>query len=340
MIFPRLLSGYSQFDPKKDIPPLDGRVVLITGANTGLGYEAAKQLAERGAKVYLGARNEARGRDAVERIKAAIASSPSAGSVQWLEVDVSTPLKAKESAERLLIQTSRLDILVHNAGLMNKAWTPISQGVTISNTMATNHLGPFVLTQELLPLLRKTAEDPDSDVRIVVLSSDLHASISGEPDFSTLEGWNAYPGESFLQGGKRYNLSKLANVLFTRELQSRLNASKVPITCIAVHPGVIGTGGSLGNLDSLPILGPVIQFLIRNLGFSLEEGAYTSVFAAASPVVKANREKFQGAYLRPFDRISEPSKYARNKDLAEGLWRCSEELTEICLREGKSVVGR
>ncbi|KAG9013036.1 hypothetical protein FRB90_006329, partial [Tulasnella sp. 427] len=116
-IFPSLSTGYSRYDPVAEIPDLKGKVVLVTGANSGIGYETVKWLAVKGAKVYLGARDESRGMSAVDKINQDLAGVSSAGSVRWLPLDVETPRRARAGAQAFLAQESRLDILVHNAGV-------------------------------------------------------------------------------------------------------------------------------------------------------------------------------------------------------------------------------
>ncbi|KIO24266.1 hypothetical protein M407DRAFT_213056 [Tulasnella calospora MUT 4182] len=242
-IFPDLSHGYSDYDALKEIPNLKGKVAIVTGANSGIGYETVKWLAAKGAKVYLGARDESRGNSAVERITDGIAGHPSGGSVHWLELDVETPKRARAGAQKFLAQESRLDILVHNAGVNLLGYFTTSEGgLTFNKVMSINHLGTFVLTQELLPVLKRTAMEPDSDVRVIVVSSRMHKDVPTKPEFRTLEGWNAINGDGFIASGKRYMASKLANVLFIKELQSRLDAEKIPITCLAINPGLVNTG--------------------------------------------------------------------------------------------------
>ncbi|KAG8902443.1 hypothetical protein FRC00_007979, partial [Tulasnella sp. 408] len=120
-ILPDFSRGYSQYDPLKEVPDLKDKVAIVTGGNSGIGYETVKWLAAKGAKVERGrdlrARDESRGKSAVERITESIAGYPSVGSVHWLELDVETPRRAKAGAQRFLAQESRLDILINNAGV-------------------------------------------------------------------------------------------------------------------------------------------------------------------------------------------------------------------------------
>ncbi|KAG9006826.1 hypothetical protein FRB90_009713, partial [Tulasnella sp. 427] len=136
-IFPSLSTGYSHYDPVTEIPDLKGKVALVTGANSGIGYETVKWLAAKGAKVYLGARDESRGRSAVDKINQHLAGVSSAGSVRWLPLDVETPRRAKAGAQAFLAQESRLDILVHNAGVNLLGYHTVSEGgLTFNKIMA------------------------------------------------------------------------------------------------------------------------------------------------------------------------------------------------------------
>ncbi|KIO24264.1 hypothetical protein M407DRAFT_26282 [Tulasnella calospora MUT 4182] len=333
-IFPDFSRGYSQYDPLKEIPNLKGKVAIVTGANSGIGYETAKWLAAKGAKVYLGARDEDRGKSAVERITESIAGHPSVGSVHWLELDVETPRRAKAGAQKFLAQESRLDILINNAGVNLLNYSTASEGgLTFNKVMSINHLGAFVLTQELLPVLTRTAIEPGSDVRVIVVSSWMSKDVSTKFDFRTLEGWNALNGDGFSAAGKRYVASKLANVLFVKELQSRLDAEGLPITCLAINPGLVDSGAQKKSFPT-GIISVLIVWITKTLGLTSEQGSFASLFAATAPEIKALPEKWKGAYMEPYNRWTEASVYGNDKQLAKDLWACSEEVTEACLRDG------
>ncbi|KAG8905491.1 hypothetical protein FRC01_008325 [Tulasnella sp. 417] len=332
-IFPSINYGYSTYDPDRDIPDLQNKVILVTGANSGIGFEAAAVLASKGAKVYLGARDESRGKAAAQTIRDSISNLPSAGSVYWLPLDLSTPQATKAGADAFLRLESRLDVLIHNAGMQVEGYSTVSEGgLTFSKIMSTNHLGPFVLTQELMSVLTRTAKEPNSDVRIVVVSSQAHLRVSERPDFRNLEGWNVPKSDSVFDGLTRYGISKLANVLFTRELQSRLDVEKVPITCISLHPGLVSTEGPTKN-HKTGIYAYLVRLALAVFGLTPLQGAYTTLFAATSPKIEAESAKYKGSYLQPFTRLAEANAYSKDKQLAEDLWACSEEVAEICLKD-------
>ncbi|KIO24265.1 hypothetical protein M407DRAFT_213054 [Tulasnella calospora MUT 4182] len=327
-IFPNIHHGRSTYNPDSDIPDLQGKVILVTGANAGIGFKAAEVLTSKGAKVYLGARDESRGKAAVQTIRDSISNLPSAGSVHWLPLDLSTPQATKAGAEAFLRLESRLDQDYVN----QVSGIPRTQ-VTVSD-MCESHLGIFVLTQELMPVLKQTADEPNSDVRIIVVSSAAHLQVPEKPEFRSLEGWNSRKGDGLVESGTRYAITKLANVLFTRELQSRLDAESVPITCISLHPGLVNTEGPR-NAIKTGIFAYFIKLLLAAFALTPLQGAYTTLFAATSPKIKAEPAKYRGSYLNPFDRLGEISAYAKDKQLAQDLWACSEEVAEICLKEAE-----
>ncbi|KAG8938187.1 hypothetical protein FRC04_009313 [Tulasnella sp. 424] len=334
-IFPSINYGYSTYDPHKEIPNVEGKVILVTGANSGIGYQTAEVLASKGARrqVYLGARDETRGKAAVQRIQDSISGLSSGGSVVWLPLDLSTPQLTKAGADAFLRSEKRLDVLIHNASSQEiVGYSTVSEGgLTINKTMSTNYLGPFILTQELMPVLKRTAEEPNSDVRIVFVTSMIHLHVSGKPDFRNLEGWNARKGDGVGESLGRYGISKLAIILFTRELQSRLDADNIPITCITLHPGMVNTDGQKTAIKS-GILSYLVPLITVVFGLAPLQGSYTTLFAATSQKIKAEPTKYKGSFLLPYNRVTETSAFGKDKQLAEDLWACSEEVAEICLR--------
>ncbi|KAF8168876.1 hypothetical protein BJ912DRAFT_1149539 [Pholiota molesta] len=325
-----------QFTPERDLPDLTGKVIFVTGANHGIGYATVKHLAARGAKVYLGARSEEKGRAAVAALERELAdaagtagTAPGAGAVVYHHCDLSTPAQAKDAAEKLMEREKRLDVLINNAGVL-------ADKAIQDQIMMVNHFGAFQLTQSLLPLLIKTASEADSDVRIVYVSSNAHQlGRAKRPDihFRTLADFNPDTSADWFPAFSLYCLSKLANLLTLLALARRLSAHG--ITCLAVHPGAVNTFSS--RLPLRPLLNPII-----NLFFvSPEVGAYPSVFAAASPVVKAEAEaeveaevdggkkkdgevgRWQGAYVVPPGKMGVMGENARDERLQEEIWEAT-----------------
>ncbi|GAA6019433.1 hypothetical protein JCM11491_004826 [Sporobolomyces phaffii] len=336
-------SNKRQWDPETDLPDLAGKVAVVTGGNTGLGEQTALNLHSKQARVYIACRSEQRALEAIKRI-----TSRSRGKEEdliYLPFDLTDLKTIKAAAETLRTKEDRLDIVVANAGVM--AWPfKIVNGVEVQFW---NHLGHFAFIHYLLPLLVKTAREnpPTSSVRIVNLSSLGH-KLMNKPDFTSIETANQTYGSTW----RRYGQSKLSNVLFTTELQERLkdenikassrnlpaclrsgaqqavarltSSSHLPDQVNSLHPGVIGeTQLSRGPAASY---GAVAQWAFKVQGkflMDIPEGAKTSTYLAASRDV--DERDYRGKYFTPIATETEPSKAARDRDLAKQLWKISEE---------------
>jgi len=318
------------FDPDSDIPPLAGKVVVVTGGNGGIGCATIQHLARHGAKVYMAARNETKAQEAIERLHAE-GLAPGNGQVLCLQLDLSNPTLAQKAARVLLAQEDRLDVLINNAAMPRGPYARTKHD--IQDAMMVNHIGPFVFTMTLLPLLAKTAMDPASDVRIVNVTSGGIAFLKrgirfrNRDDFNDEHKWDMIPGPNLA----RYCRSKLANVLFTTELQRRLDEAGVPILALSVDPGLVRTDGVENDAASQPPgISHVMSLLIRALWTPPTRGAFTSVFAAAAPAVREETGRYKATYLLPPGRIgAPPHPDARNPVLARELW----DTTERLLRE-------
>ncbi|KAF8909345.1 NAD-P-binding protein [Gymnopilus junonius] len=289
-----------------DLTDLHGKVAIVTGGNTGVGYGTVQFLVRKGAKVYIAARNEQKALDAIKQLEK---EGMAEGKLEWLKLDLSDPRIAKEAAQDFLEKETRLDILVNNAAVLNKDG--------LLDIMVTNHISHFVFTDTLLPLLKTTSHEEGSDVRIINISSIAHTR-NEVTSFEGKDSLNRDFGNSFNGYLNTYGYSKLANILHIKELQRRLDSEDVNIICVAVHPGAVLTVGAKGFLSSVPYLGKFV-----------EQGAYTSAFAAASPEVHQNKDLYKGAYLTPVAKLTEPSKSATNAKLATELY----DTTESVLKE-------
>ncbi|KAG8982499.1 hypothetical protein FRB93_008017 [Tulasnella sp. JGI-2019a] len=315
-----------RYDPATDIPDLRGKVALVTGGNTGIGYQTVAQFVNHGAKVYMGSRTESRAAAAIAQLQAEGFLAEGKGQVEWLPIDLSTPASTKLAAEEFLKRETRLDILVHNAARTNdpEDFQLVEGKIPVSAIMATNHLGPFVLTTTLLPLIKKTAAEPGSDVRVVTLSSIAHLTSTIKVDWKTADGWD-FGSKGFIHNSAAYGTTKLANVLFTKQLQKLFDAEGVDALSIAIHPGSVGTDG-FKKAMTLFWFGRVIYNTVFFFSppLSPAEGAYTSLFASTSLAISAEKRKYAGAYLVPFGEISQPSKEAQDPIAAQDLWETSE----------------
>ncbi|UUO01577.1 SDR family NAD(P)-dependent oxidoreductase [Mycolicibacterium novocastrense] len=291
-----------------DIPDQSGRTVIVTGANSGLGYDTAAALAGAGATVVLAVRNLDKGNEAVDRIKK---SSPKAAvSVQAL--DLSSLDSVRRAADELRAAHPRIDLLINNAGVM---YVPSRETTEDGFEMqfGTNHLGHFALTGLLLDNLRSV-----DGSRVVTVSSVGHRIMARirfeDPHFET--GYNRV---------QAYGQSKLANLLFTFELQRRLAAAGAPTIAVAAHPGFSDTE----LMRYIPVFVPNIVWKIFTQ--PADKGALPTLRAATDPDVQG------GQYYGP-DGIGEvkghpklvaSSAQSRDEDIQRRLWNMSEELTGL-----------
>ncbi|KAF9486202.1 NAD(P)-binding protein [Pholiota conissans] len=310
-----------KFDPEKDLADLTGKVIIVTGANTGIGYATAKHLARNGAKVYIGSRSEEKGKAAVSKLQE---EGIGLGEVVYLHVDLSTPALADQSAQGFLALESKLDILVNNAALI---WDAHKESATaqdgITEMMMTNHIGTFQFTKSLLPVLTKTAEQPNSDVRIIIVSSNGHrASVAANPKIQfSLDMFKDHYTGATIPTFARYSVSKLANTLFANTLARRLSSSG--IITLSLHPGFVDT--SISTNVSFPRLTKLFMSVVAR---APDEGAWTSCFAAASPIVRKEADKYNGSYLEPPGKITKASDNALDVALQDQLWEVTEKYLE------------
>ncbi|TVY83326.1 putative oxidoreductase [Lachnellula suecica] len=237
------MGGFVDFNPDKDIPSLERKVLFVTGGTAGLGSVTVRALAKHKPEhIYFSGRNKKAGESLIAEIRQTIPSC----ALTFLEMDLSSLASVKAAAQKFA--HGRLDVLICNAGIMAKPPALSKDGYEIQ--FATNHIGHAMLIQQLLPAMLKTAAIPGADVRIVCLSSDGWASHPrGGIKFSELKTVQ----EGFYGAGIRYGQSKLANVVYAAELARRYPS----ITTVSIHPGVINTGlvTSLPYMRKWPLSG-------------------------------------------------------------------------------------
>lgn len=291
-----------------DIPDQTGRVAVITGANTGLGYETALALAARGAHVVLAVRNLDKGKDAATLISK---RSPGA-SVALQELDLTSLDSVRTAAAQLRADHDRIDLLINNAGVM---WTPKStteDGFELQ--FGTNHLGHFAFTGLLLDRLL-----PVPGSRVVTVSSIGHR-IRADIHFDDLQWERSYSRVA------AYGQAKLANLLFTYELQRRL-APHATTIATAAHPG-----GSRTELTrNLPPLLARITPLIEPLFQGADMGALPTLRAATDPAVRGGQYYGPDGWgqQRGYPKLVESSSKSHDVDVQQRLWTVSEELTGV-----------
>jgi NAD(P)-dependent dehydrogenase (short-subunit alcohol dehydrogenase family) len=297
-----------------DIPSQKGRVAVVTGTNSGLGFVTARELARAGATVVMTSRDPARGADAEQRLRAAVPGAD----VRLESLDLASLASIRAFAGRVLATYDGLNVLVNNAGVMAIPRATTADGFEMQ--LGTNHLGHFALTGLLLPALVKR---PAS--RVVTVSSTAHKV--GAIKFDDLLGHKSY------FSWRAYAQSKLANLLFAYELQRRLAASGATTISVAAHPGYASTNlQAVGPQQSgNKVMGLLMNFGNIAFGQSADGGALPQLHAATAPDVVG------GAFYGP-SRLMEtrgaPKRVdstSRSKDpaLAARLWSVSEDLTGV-----------
>ena len=287
-----------------DIPSQDGKIAVVTGANSGIGEPTARELGRAGAHVVIACRNPEKANAALERLE----SDAPGGSFQFLHLDLADLDSVRSFVEEFKAQHDQLDFLVNNAGVMVPPYSKTKQGFEMQ--LGTNHLGHFALTGLLLGHLMTTPES-----RVVTVSSMAHKM--GKINFQDLQREKRY------LKWEAYGQSKVANLLFTYELQRRLSATAAATIALAAHPGWTNTNLQV-NSWSARVFGPLVAM-------KPEGGAAPTLRAATDPSAAG------GTYYGPagFMEIKGPAKvvtsnrYSHNEEVAMKLWKVSQKLTGV-----------
>ena len=290
-----------------DVPDQSGRVAIVTGANTGIGFGAAAVLAAKGAHTVLAVRNLDKGNDAAARIKAA---SPDAV-VTVQQLDLTSLDNIRNAADELRATFPRIDLLINNAGVMYTDKAATKDGFELQ--FGTNHLGHFALTGQLLDHLL-----PVEGSRVVTVSSVGHR-ILARIHFDDLQLERKY------NRVEAYGQSKLANLMFTYELQRRLKVKGAPTIAAAAHPGFSDTE----LMRHLP--GFIPDFFWRPFSQPADMGALPSLRAATDPGVQGGQYYGPGGIgeVQGHPKVVASSKQSHNEDIQRRLWTVSEELTGV-----------
>ena len=288
-----------------DVPDQSGKCFIVTGANTGIGFEASRVLAARGARVLLACRDKAKAEAAMVRIGRWAAGAD----MTFLPLDQADLGSVRQAAERAA-QEPRIDALINNAGVMRPPLMRTKQGFELQ--FGVNHLGCFALTALLLPELAKTAGS-----RVVVTASLAHRR--------GRIAWDDLNAEKSYDRSQRYADSKLANMLFFFELDRRLRAAGSPLTVVGCHPGIAAT--ELGrHMGPLQLLFPLIGMTLN----TPDMGAWPTLQAATARVIP-------GGYYGPIglgemrgpSGPASRSRQAKDRALARRLWDVSVAMTGI-----------
>ncbi|KAF9201410.1 hypothetical protein BGZ49_008334 [Haplosporangium sp. Z 27] len=311
---------------EEDIPDLTGKVAIVTGANSGLGYATTVALASRGAHVFLACRSQPRALEAIQKAKAEIKKrqdeNPLLGdkepNLDFLALDLDDMKKCHHAAQQFLARGLPLHILINNGGIMTSPFALSTDG--IEQQFAVNHMGHFVFTMGLLERIKESQPS-----RIVMLSSIGHEmTVRGGIDFETLNDKNASNPTT------RYGRSKLAILLIGKALARRLANEKVYVNM--PHPGFVYTDLARNNKESLGALAAGAYDLAGKMCASTPEvGALNQLYLATSPEVEV--KDLRGLYFVPVGNECRPSHYALDEELQEKLWDYSVKLMKETVRE-------
>jgi NAD(P)-dependent dehydrogenase (short-subunit alcohol dehydrogenase family) len=295
------------------IPALAGHTALITGANSGIGYQAALQLARHGAHVLLGCRNASKGLAALDRL---LREAPNA-SAELVELDMASLASIRSFAASFAIRGVPLDILINNAGVMALPTRELTAD-GFERQFGTNHLGHFALTGLLMPQLLASPAP-----RVVTVASLAHRN--GKIEFDNLQSERSYiPWDV-------YGASKLANILFAKELDRRARLAHSKLISLAVHPGVSTTNIFANGPGATSIKALAVRLLAPIMMQNDEAGALPTLYAATSPSAHG------GDYIGPdgFQELKgspvvvQPRPQALDEAVGQQLWTASEQLTGV-----------
>ncbi|MDT8401463.1 MAG: oxidoreductase [Bacteroidales bacterium] len=296
----------------ENMPDLTGKIILVTGGNSGLGFESVKAFAAKGAEVILASRSMSRGEEARAKIIEAFPDS----NINVMRLDMVDLDCIKTFSDEFKKKYNRLDVLMNNAGIMTTPYFRTKDG--FEGQMGTNHLGHFVLTAHLMDLLKTT-----KGARVVNVSSNAHKA--GRMDFDNLlfEDGRGYSPM------KAYGRSKLSNLLFTYELQRWFDKNGIEAIAVAAHPGFSETNlvRYIDNKVAYKIFSPLASLMAQSAAM----GALPQIRAAVDPDVSG------GEYYGP-SRLGEMKGYpvrvksngkTHDREDAHKLWKVSEELTGV-----------
>ncbi|XP_044266805.1 retinol dehydrogenase 14-like isoform X2 [Tribolium madens] len=282
------------------IAKMDGKTVIITGGNGGIGKETAREIAKRGARVILACRNL----ETAKKARDEIVQDSNNQNVIVKKLDLSSQKSIREFAEEITRSEPRLDVLIHNAGMAANKIQMTEDNIEL--TMATNHFGPFLLTHLLIDLLKKSAPS-----RVVVVASELYRIVS-------LNLNNVNPTRSWFVP-RLYYVSKYANICFTKELARRLEGTGVTANCL--HPGIVDTG----IWESAPVLFRwLLRLVIKGFFKTPVQGCQTSVYVACAEEL----QEVTGKYFAEC-KEKEVTRGASDENKAKKLWEISERLANL-----------
>ncbi|RGP76670.1 hypothetical protein FLONG3_5110 [Fusarium longipes] len=289
------------FSPDTDIPSLNGKVILITGGNSGLGLESTRQLLKHDpAKIFLACRSKTKFDQAITELQDQGANTDS---VSFLSLNLASLESIKSAVKEFQQESSRLDVLLNNAGIMMTPEGLTEEGYELQ--IGTNHMGHAFLTHLLLPVLEETTKI-NPDVRVIFLASMGEAMAPRNPyqfdKFKTTM--------SYLSSSSRYSISKLANVHYAAALAERHPSLKI----ISIHPGVVQTNLTGPAISNSLIVGTLTRLVFSLIGTNSSKGALNQLWALSDPKAES------GVFYHPVGVKGKGSKLSQDKDARESLW--------------------
>ncbi|EED21280.1 short-chain dehydrogenase, putative [Talaromyces stipitatus ATCC 10500] len=294
------------YNPDKDIPDLESKVILVTGGNNGLGKETVKELAKHNpTKIYMGARSKAKASAAIAELKEQVPSA----NIIYLEINLASFSSIKRAAATFLAENDRLHILVNNAGVFATPPGLTEDGYEVQ--FGTNYMGPALFTKLLLPILEKTASISEGNVRIINISSEIYKLA---PKGGLLLAQDKTPLTE-ISTVARYGQCKLANIYFTKSYAKRYPAIK----SVALHPGLVQTNIG-GEMKGFSIMSLIFGLLNRVSSVDVATGALNQLWASTFDAEKVN----SGAYYIPFFKESNRRDITKDEKKMEELWEWTE----------------
>ncbi|KAI7872107.1 hypothetical protein BDF14DRAFT_1756509 [Spinellus fusiger] len=286
------------------IPQLGGKVAIITGSNTGIGLVCTREMARKGCHVVMACRNKEKTEAAIAKIIEETGNTK----VEFMPLDLLSLQSTKTFATTFKARHGRLDILINNAGIMMCPFSLSEDG--IESQFATNHVAPFYLTMLLLPLLEKSTSS-----RIVNISSMGHSMTQSEINLSTIN------DKKYYNKTLQYSKSKLANILFTRELAKRLEAKGVENVYVNCnHPGIVNSD----LYRHVFHLGGLLNYIFSWGSISTEDGSLTQLYLSTSPEVES--KNIRGKYYVPTAKEGTVLSRGASGSAALNLWNYTDEL--------------
>ncbi|KAJ3325329.1 hypothetical protein HDV06_004188 [Boothiomyces sp. JEL0866] len=305
----RQIFSKPKFNPNNDIPSLEGKVALITGASGGIGKACALELAKKGCHVFLFGRSAEKTLPVIQEIQ----NLSKNDKVEFLEADLMDLAQVEKAADQFLQRGLPLHILINNAGIMHQPYKLTKNNM--ESQIATNHFAHAVLTNKLLGVIEASAPS-----RIVNVTSILH-----ENPYKEGINYDTWCDEKKYNAEEQYGASKLLNVHFTLKLQEKLDAKaqaegkegKVYVNC--VHPGVVKSN-LLRNPANYSFF---FDLSFKMIGISTEHGAITQLYVATNPSVET--ENIKGKYFTPYHQIEDTSAMGKDVKLINKSWEWTEQ---------------